>query len=100
MQKVKHSKIAEGVEKALSDKKYVPNIETSNLDVCYPPIVQSGGNYKLKFSTVSDKEVVHFGAIICSFGARYKSYCSNIVRTMLVDPSEKIQVRRICSVLV
>lgn len=24
-------------------------------------------------------------------GARYKSYCSNIVRTLLVDPSEKMQ---------
>ena len=90
--KVKHSKLAEGVEKALSDKKYVPNLETSQLEVCYPPILQSGGSYKLKFSVVSDKEPVHFGAIVCSFGARYRSYCSNIVRTMLVDPSEKIQV--------
>ena len=46
----------------------------------------------MKFTVASDKENVHFGAIMCSFGARYKSYCSNIVRTMLVDPSEKIQV--------
>jgi nucleosome binding factor SPN SPT16 subunit len=93
LQKVKHSKMAEGVEKAISEKKFHPNnLDPSHLDVCYPPILQSGGNYKLKFSVVSDKENVHFGAIICSFGARYKSYCSNIVRTMLVDPSEKIQV--------
>lgn len=90
---VKHSKLAEGVEKAMSDKKYVPNLDTSQLEICYPAIVQSGGSYKLKFSAVSDKEYVHFGAIICSFGARYKSYCSNIVRTMLVNPSDKIQVR-------
>ena len=47
----------------------------------------------MKFTVASDKENVHFGAIMCSFGARYKSYCSNIVRTMLVDPSEKIQVK-------
>ena len=40
---------------------------------------------------VSDKEPVHFGGIVCSFGARYKSYCSNIVRTMLVDPSDSVQ---------
>ena len=26
-----------------------------------------------------------------AFGARYKSYCSNIVRTLLVDPSEEVQ---------
>jgi len=89
--KVKHTKLAEGVEKAVSDKKFVPNLDTSQLDLCYPAIIQSGGNYKMKFTVASDKENVHFGAIMCSFGARYKSYCSNIVRTMLVDPSEKIQ---------
>jgi len=40
---------------------------------------------------VSDKENLHFGAIVCSLGVRYKSYCSNIVRTMLVDPSQEVQ---------
>ena len=39
----------------------------------------------------SDKNVLHFGAIICSLGARYKSYCSNVVRTLLVNPTQKIQ---------
>ena len=34
---------------------------------------------------------MHFGAIIIMFGARYKSYCSNIVRTILVDPTEDVQ---------
>lgn len=88
---VKHTKLAEGVEKALTDKKYVPNLDTSQIEICYPAILQSGGNYRLKFSASSDREPVHFGAIVCSFGARYKSYCSNIVRTMLVNPSDKIQ---------
>ena len=88
---VKHTKLAEGIEKAVTDKKYAPNLDTTQLDLCYPAIIQSGGNYKLKFSVTSDKENVHFGAIMCSFGARYKSYCSNIARTMLVDPSDKIQ---------
>lgn len=40
---------------------------------------------------VSDKNILHFGAIICSFGARYKSYCSNIIRTLLVNPNDEIQ---------
>ena len=83
--------MAEGVEKAVTDKKYAPNLDTQQLDLCYPAIIQSGGNYKLKFSVTSDKENVHFGAIMCTFGARYKSYCSNVARTMLVNPSDKIQ---------
>jgi len=61
--------------------------------MCYPPIIQSGGNYSLKFSAMSDKNPVHFGAIVCCLGARYKSYCSNIVRTLLVNPTDEVQVR-------
>lgn len=91
MQKVKHSKLAEGVEAALTDKKYVLGVDTSMLDICYPAIIQSGGNYSLKFSMTSDKNHLHFGAIVCSLGARYKQYCSNIVRTLLVNPSETVQ---------
>lgn len=91
LQKVKHSKLSEGVEGALTDKKYVSGLDTKQLDMCYPPIIQSGGNYSLKFSVSSDKNYLHFGTIVCSFGARYKSYCSNISRTFLVNPSDKIQ---------
>lgn len=50
-QKVKHAKLSEGLEGALSDKKYLPaNVDPSQLEYCYPPIIQSGGNYSLKFS--------------------------------------------------
>ena len=71
----------------------MPNLDTSQLDLCYPAIIQSGGNYKLKFSHVSDKESVHFGAIVVTFGARYRSYCSNIARTFLVSVECDMQGR-------
>lgn len=89
--KVKHAKLAEGAEAALLDKKYVTGVDTTQLDMCYPAIIQSGGNYQLKFSVVSDKNHLHFGAIVCSLGARYKTYCSNIVRTLLVNPTDAVQ---------
>lgn len=48
---MKHTKLVEGLEGALSDKKYLPaNVDPSQLEFCYPPIIQSGGNYSLKFS--------------------------------------------------
>ena len=50
--KVKHSKLAEGVENAATDKKYVSGVDTGQVDMCYPAIIQSGGNYSLKFSAV------------------------------------------------
>ena len=50
---MKHSKLADGVEQALKNKKFLPaGIDVSQLDMCYPAIIQSGGKYSLKFSTV------------------------------------------------
>ncbi|XP_050429872.1 FACT complex subunit spt16-like isoform X2 [Adelges cooleyi] len=90
--KVKHTKLVEGLEGAISEKKYLPtNVDPTQLEFCYPPIIQSGGNYVLKFSAASDKNILHFGAIICSLGIRYKSYCSNLIRTLLVNPTEEMQ---------
>ncbi|XP_018348110.1 PREDICTED: FACT complex subunit spt16 isoform X3 [Trachymyrmex septentrionalis] len=90
--KVKHSKLAESVDTAITNKKYVTGVDITQVDMCYPAIIQSGGNYSLKFSAVSDKNTtLHFGVIVCSLGARYKNYCSNIVRTLLVNPTNTIE---------
>lgn len=89
--KVKHSRLAEGVDKAITEKKYLKGCDPNLVDLCYSPIIQSGGNYNLKFSVTSDKNNLHFGTIICALGARYRQYCSNLVRTILVNPSQKQQ---------
>nr|XP_033780947.1 FACT complex subunit SPT16 [Geotrypetes seraphini] len=90
-EKVRHSKLAESVEKAIEDKKYLSGTDPSTVEMCYPPIIQSGGVYNLKFSVVSDKNYMHFGAITCAMGIRFKSYCSNLVRTLMVDPPQEMQ---------
>ncbi|XP_039602013.1 FACT complex subunit SPT16 [Polypterus senegalus] len=90
-EKVRHSKLAESVEKAIEEKKYLAGADPSTVEMCYPPIIQSGGNYNLKFSVVSDKNYMHFGAVTCAMGIRYKSYCSNLVRTLMVDPPQEMQ---------
>ena len=64
-QKVKHSKLADGVEQALQNKKYVTGVDTSQLDMCYPAIIQSGSNYSLKFSTVRSGDMVQLSG--CCF---------------------------------
>lgn len=91
--KVKHSKLADGIDKAITeDKKILPaGIDHDQVEICYAPIIQSGGHYQLKFSTVSSDERLHFGTILCCLGVRYKSYCSNICRTMFVEPSQEMQ---------
>ncbi|KAH8365695.1 hypothetical protein KR093_003515 [Drosophila rubida] len=89
--KVKHTKLADGCEAAITEKKYTSGLDPRLLDMAYPPIIQSGGAYSLKFSAAADKNHLHFGVIVCSLGARYKSYCSNISRTFLVNPTETMQ---------
>ncbi|MGH0185053.1 UNVERIFIED_CONTAM: hypothetical protein FKN15_016728 [Acipenser sinensis] len=39
----------------------------------------------------ADENHMHFGAITCAMGIRYKSYCSNLVRTLMVDPPQDMQ---------
>ncbi|XP_012668988.1 FACT complex subunit SPT16 [Otolemur garnettii] len=51
-EKVRHSKLAESVEKAIEERKYLAGADPSTVEMCYPPIIQSGGNYNLKFSVV------------------------------------------------
>ena len=60
------------------------------VDSCYGPIIQSGGKYNLKPSAQSNDDKLKFDVIICSLGARYMSYCSNISRTFMIDPPHKI----------
>ena len=49
---MRHSKLAESVEKAIEEKKFLGGADPSTVEMCYPPIIQSGGNYSLKFSVV------------------------------------------------
>jgi nucleosome binding factor SPN SPT16 subunit len=59
------------------------------VESCYTPIIQSGGVYDLKPSAVSNDDLLHFGTIVCSLGARYRHYCSNVARTYFVDPDKE-----------
>lgn len=68
--------------------------ETGFGDWCYSPIIQSGGNYDLKSSAQTDDQRLKAGVILCSLGIRYKSYCSNVGRTFLIDPDSVHQIGR------
>lgn len=87
--KISHSKIASGLGKAIKDKKYTKNLE--DIDTCYDPVIQSGGVYNLRFGVGSDNNNIHCGFITCCLGLRFGSYCSNIARTLMVDPTQEQQ---------
>ena len=89
--KVKHSKLTTQIEHALGERENFlpPGVSTDSVEHCFPPIIQSGGKYQLKFSVASNDDKLHFGTIICCMGVRYKTYCSSLVRTMMVMPDNK-----------
>ncbi|KAK9895707.1 SPT16-domain-containing protein [Cystobasidium minutum MCA 4210] len=94
--KITHEKLAEQIEGKLDDgaywAKFRPSdgsrIDRSFSEWCYSPIIQSNGNYDLKSSAQSDDQRMKLGVILCSLGVRYKSYCSNVGRTFMIDPHE------------
>lgn len=87
--KVSHTKLMDDTEKViLEPTKVKVKLRAENVDICYPPIFQSGGNFNLKPSATSDEEYLYYdtaSVIICAIGARYSSYCSNVARTFLID---------------
>ncbi|GAA5863770.1 hypothetical protein JCM8547_006060 [Rhodosporidiobolus lusitaniae] len=91
--KITHEKLGEEIEGKLEENKFWKKLnlgdgfETGFGDWCYSPIIQSGGNYDLKSSAQTDDQRLKPGVILCSLGIRYKSYCSNVGRTFMIDPT-------------
>lgn len=94
--RVTHAQLTETIEGQISDQlgryksKLPSKLSLEQVDICYPPIIQSGGHYSLKPSAISnDERLAASGVVLCSLGIRYRSYCSNVGRTLLVDGSRK-----------
>uniref|UniRef100_A0A0D9XZ22 FACT complex subunit n=1 Tax=Leersia perrieri TaxID=77586 RepID=A0A0D9XZ22_9ORYZ len=87
--KVPHSKLTDLTQKILlSPLKVDVKLKAENVDICYPPIFQSGGKYDLRPSASSNSDDLYYDSgslIVCALGAKYSSYCSNVARTFLID---------------
>ncbi|KLJ13516.1 FACT complex subunit spt16 [Blastomyces silverae] len=93
--KITHRELANRVDAKIDDAKFFKKLaklpaefDPQQIDWAYGPIIQSGGNYDLRFTAVPDSNNLHTGIIIAGFGIRYKTYSSIIARTFLVDPSK------------
>lgn len=92
--KVTHSTLMEETENVILNPSMAKlRLKAENVDVCYAPVFQSGGMFDLKPGAESNDEYLCYdttGVIICSIGSRYKSYCSNITRTYIIE-ADKVQ---------
>lgn len=88
---VTHEALAEEIEEIFSDPKKIKlNVQPDDVQSAYFPIVQSGGDYDLRVSAVSNNKKMKFDIITISLGSRYQNYCSNVARTFLVDPPKAV----------
>lgn len=95
--KVSHAALSQVAEDAIVNpaKAKIKGLKSDFCDPCYPPIIQSASSetptrtFDLRPSAESDGEPLQFGVIVASLGARYSNLCSNISRTLLVDPTEE-----------
>ncbi|VDL87543.1 unnamed protein product, partial [Nippostrongylus brasiliensis] len=90
--KVKHSRLANEIDAEIGSMKVQGQLaKNKTIETCYNPIIMSGGNYSLKWSTESSDKLLHYGVIVTSLGARLENYCTNITRTLMVEPSKNLE---------
>ena len=89
--KVTHEDLSTEFDAMIEDPSKI-NLKIPKEDVqsCYFPVTQSGGDYDIKVSAQSNSKTLKYDIITISLGARYKLYCSNIARTFLVDPPKRV----------
>ncbi|KAL9116981.1 MAG: hypothetical protein Q9187_006488, partial [Circinaria calcarea] len=94
--KVTHKQLSDRIDKKIDDRNFFINsksklpadFDAEQLEWVYGPTIQSGGNYDLKLTALSDDNNLHAGTIIAGLGLRYKNYCSMVARSYLVDPNK------------
>ncbi|KAK9109709.1 hypothetical protein Sjap_017769 [Stephania japonica] len=87
--KVSHSSLMADTEKAVLKLANIKEkLKAENVDICYPPIFQSGGEFDMRPNASSNDKNLYYestSVIVCAIGARYNSYCTNVSRTLLID---------------
>ena len=92
---VKHNDISDEMEKKLEKSKYTLkskySIHEQFYDFSYTPVVQSGGDYDLRPTSESNFKNLSGDVILLNMAGKYFEMNCNICRTLLINPSDKIQ---------
>ncbi|KAH7919903.1 FACT complex subunit SPT16 [Leucogyrophana mollusca] len=69
------------------------DVDWQSTELCYPPIIQSrstSSGYDLRSTAESSSDpIAHKGVFLIAVGMRYKGYCANLGRSIIVDPSKE-----------
>ena len=94
--KVSHVKLSEEIGGLLPEISVkIGGGDKQDYEEAYLPIIQSGEQMNVRISAQCDEKPIflassakHSGVIFSSVGVRYQTFCANIARTFLVNPSE------------
>jgi nucleosome binding factor SPN SPT16 subunit len=94
--KISHAKLSEEFGALLPEIAVkVAGGDRVDYEEAYMPIIQSGEQMNVRISAESDEKPVffatsakHSGVICSSIGIRYQTFCANMARTFLVNPTE------------
>jgi len=64
--------------------------DSTYVDCGIVPSVQSGGQFSFT-EPLNTEETLHFGCILVELGSRFKSYCSIVGRTFLIDAPDAVR---------
>ncbi|KAG2348552.1 FACT complex subunit SPT16 [Suillus weaverae] len=69
------------------------DVDWASTEFCYSPIIQSRSTstgYDLRSTAESSSDTIaHKGVFLIAVGMRYKGYCANLGRSIIVDPSKE-----------
>ncbi|KAH9951270.1 FACT complex subunit SPT16 [Amylocystis lapponica] len=79
--------------KVWSKGRGLSDVDWSSTEFCYTPVIQSQSTktgYDLGPAAESSPDnIAHRGVILVGVGMRYKSYCANLGRSYIVDPTKE-----------
>ncbi|KAF9821701.1 hypothetical protein IEO21_00547 [Rhodonia placenta] len=79
--------------KVWSKGRGLTDVDWMSTEFCYTPIIQSQStntSYDLSPAAESSSDdIAHKGVFLVALGMRYKAYCANLGRSLIVDPSKE-----------
>ncbi|KAJ8589733.1 FACT complex subunit SPT16 [Rhizopogon salebrosus TDB-379] len=79
--------------KVWSKGRGLSDVDWASTEYCYSPIIQSrstSAGYDLRSTAESSSDTIaHKGVFLIAAGMRYKGYCANLGRSIIVDPSKE-----------
>ena len=90
--KISPSKLSDYIAGYYSEpSKISSKLQTQYVESCYDPVFSSASTLVTNLSDFEpSSKPLDYSIIVCGVGSKYRSLCSNVMRTVLINPTETI----------